>query len=195
MHIKEAKRVLAYLKGTIDYGLVIKKCPNYDITKPITLKMYSDSDWGRCKITRRSVTGYVGFLLGSPIITQSCYQPTVAQSSCEAEYMAVSNALKEILHYVNVFTEIELLKFQLPVTILIDNTGAIDLATTLVSNKRTKHIDIRHHMIRDAYGAGVIFPLHVPTDSNTADLLTKPLGDAPFCKHRDSLVSDYDVNK
>ena len=188
-HIKEAKRVLAYLKGTEDYGLLIKKSPGYDISKPITLKMYSDSDWGRNKTTRRSVTGYVGYLLGSPIVSQSCYQPTVATSSCEAEYMAISNALKEILYFTNVFREVELLLFQLPVSIYIDNTGAIDMSTTQVSNKRTKHIDIRHHLIRDSYEDGTIFPLHVPTEENTADLFTKPLSDALFIKHREAVVS------
>jgi len=76
---------------------------------------------------------------------------------------------------------------------LIDNSGAISMSTTPLSNKNTKHIDIRHHFIRDAYEAGIIFPIHVPTDDNTADLFTKPLADVPFCKHRDSIVSDADV--
>jgi hypothetical protein len=188
-HIKEAKRVLAYLKGTENHGLMIRKAKKFDITQPMTLNMYSDSDWGRDKTSRRSVTGFVGFFQGSPIVTQACYQPTVATSSCEAEYMAAANALKEILYFVNVFREIELVKFQLPVPVYIDNTGAIDLISTQVSNKRTKHIDIRHHMIRDAYEDGTICPIHVPTDDNTADLFTKPLADVPFCKHRDAIVT------
>ena len=179
-HIKAAKRILAYLKGTENYGIIIRKEPNFDISKPITLKMYTDSDWARDKATRRSITGYVGYFMGSPIVTQCKYQPTVANSSSEAEYMAASNALKEILYFTNVFKEIELLKFLLPVSVLIDNSGAISMASTPVSNKNTKHIDIRHHFIRDAFEDGTIFPLHVHTDENTADLFTKPLADLPF---------------
>ena len=192
-HIKAAKRILAYLKGTENYGIIIRKEPNFDISKPITLKMYTDSDWARDKATRRSVTGYVGYFMGSPIVTQCKYQPTVANSSSEAEYMAASNALKEILYFTNVFKEIELLKFLLPVSVLIDNSGAISMASTPVSNKNTKHIDIRHHFIRDAFEDGTIFPLHVPTDDNTADLFTKPLADLPFIKHRDNVVSAEEV--
>ena len=189
-HIKQAKRVLAYLKSTKEYGIKIQKEPNFDMNKPIKLVMYSDFDWARDKIKRRSVTGFVGYFMGSPIVTQSHYQPTIAQSSCEAEYMAMSSALKEILHFINLFEEIKILKLETPVVIHVDNTGAIDIATTLSCNKRTKHIDVRHHFIRDNYEKGIIAPMHIPTEKNIADIFTKPLGEALFLKHREKLVSN-----
>ena len=102
----------------------------------------------------------------------------------------MSSALKEILHFINLFREIDVLKLEVPVVIHVDNTGAIDIATTLSCNKRTKHIDVRHHFIRDNYEQGIIAPMHIPTDNNIADIFTKPLGEALFLKHRAKLISD-----
>ena len=189
-HIKQAKRVLAYLKSTKDYGVKITGQKDFDLTKPLKLVLYSDSDWARDKIKRRSMTGYIGYFLGSPIVWQSCYQPTIAMSSCEAEYMAVSSALKEILHFINLFQEIEVVKLEVPIVIHVDNTGAIDIATTLTCNKRSKHIDVRHHFIRDNYEKGIIAPMHIRTEENIADIFTKPLGEALFIKHRDRIVTE-----
>ena len=73
-HIQQAKRVLAYLKGTISFGLYYSKQADFSIEQPLKMHMYSDSDWVRCKSTRRSITGYVGYLLSCPIIFSSTYQ-------------------------------------------------------------------------------------------------------------------------
>ena len=90
-HIKAAKRVLQYLKGTKNLGLLIKKSETNFDWKNMEMVAHSDSDWGRDKIKRRSVTGYIIWLMDTPIVFKAKYQPTIALSSTEAEYMAISD--------------------------------------------------------------------------------------------------------
>jgi len=190
-HIKAAKRVLGYLKETSDIGLHIKRTEEPFDLQNCKLEIFSDSDWARDKIKRRSVTGYIGYFLNTPIVFRVCYQPTIALSSCEAEYMALSDAAKEVLFFNNFFKELKpQANLGLPVTMHVDNTAALALSTTLVTNKRTKHIDIRFHFLRDLYNQNVIQPTKIPTADNTADIFTKPLGEQDFLRHRPSFVYD-----
>ena len=189
-HVKAAKRVLCYLNGTKDLGIYIKRDSNFDITsKQIPLQLYSDSDWGRDKIQRRSVTGYVSYLFGTPVTTRSCYQRTIALSSAEAEYMAMADAVKEIMYFYNLFQEIEKFELQSPVTLFVDNTAAIAISKNPICNKRTKHIDLRYHFLRQLFKDKIFMPTHVSTLDNVADIFTKPLAEIPFCKFRDLLIS------
>ena len=190
-HIKAAKRVLQYVKGTMDLGLHIKKMASKIDPLNCKLEFYSDSDWARDKIKRRSVTGYVGYFLNNPIVYCCKYQPTIALSSCEAEYMAMTEAAKEILFFRNILKECEgYIQLQLPVTLHVDNTGALALSTTLVTNKRSKHIDIRYHFLRDLHERKIIQPTKVHTDDNDADGFTKPLLEVPFVRHRPKIIYD-----
>jgi hypothetical protein len=152
--------------------------------------VYSDSDWGRDKIKRRSVTGYVGYFLNNPIVYRATYQPTIALSTCEAEYMAMAEAAKEILFFQNMFKELSTANVFLhaPVVLHVDNSAALSIATTLVTNKKTKHIDIRYHFLRDLNDRGLIKPTKVHTDDNTADIFTKPLDEKVFLRHRVALI-------
>ena len=190
-HIKQAKRVLSYLKGTSELGLHITKQKEPFDLKNCKLEVFSDSDWARDKIKRRSVTGYVGYFLGNPIVYRVCYQPTIALSSCEAEYMAMSDAAKEILFFKNLFSEINpTAQLSVPVTLHVDNSAALSLSTTLVANKRTKHIDIRFHFLRELYAQGIILPTKIHTDDNDGDMFTKPLDEKPLLKHRIKLIRE-----
>jgi len=190
-HIKAAKRVLAYLKGTTELGIHIKKTSEKINLQQCELEIYSDSDWARDKLKRRSVTGYVGYLFGSPIVYRVCYQPTIALSSCEAEYMAMTDAAKEVLFFKNLFDEMSPdANLKYPVVLHVDNSAALSLSTTLVTNKRTKHIDIRFHFLRELHERGIILPTKVHTDLNKSDLLTKPGEENMFLRHRPSFVYD-----
>ena len=187
-HVKQAKRTLSYLKGTSELGLHIQKSKDFDLHN-CQLEIYSDSDWARDKIKRRSVTGFIGYFLGSPIVYRACYQPTIALSSCEAEYMAMTDAAKEVLYFRNIFAELaKYAKLSFPTVMHVDNTAAIALATTLVANKRTKHIDIRYHFLRELYQNGIIKPTKIHTDDNNADIFTKPLDEPVFIRHRPKLI-------
>ena len=138
LHMKSAKRVLRYLAGTAELGIKFEKGGD-----SLNLTCFSDSDWAGCKKTRKSVSGFVVFLGGSPISWKSKTQPTVALSSCEAEYVALSVAVKEILWLVQFFEEVGS-PINIPIFVFGDNTASIALAKDPVHHERTKHIDIKH---------------------------------------------------
>ena len=118
-------------------------------------------------------------------------QATVALSSAEAEYMAMTDAAKEILYFRNIFAEMaKYAKLSFPTILHVDNSAALALATTLVTNKRTKHIDIRYHFLRELHHNGIIKPTKIHTDDNNADIFTKPLDETTFLRHRPKLVND-----
>lgn len=173
-HWTAAKRVLRYLKKTINYGLIFKNTDE-------PLFGYTDADWGNCPDDRKSYTGYCFIFGGSSITWESHKQCTVALSSTEAEYMALSDATKEGIYLRKLFNEICDDKIN-KVRLLTDNKGSIKLAENPVYHKRTKHIDIRHHFIRDTLKNGIIDVDFVPTEDMGADILTKALTSAKHYK-------------
>lgn len=138
------------------------------------LHAYSDADWASDIDKRRSCTGYVLMMSGAAVTWRSKRQETVAQSSTEAEYLALSSTVNEI-KWVTQFIE-EMGDDNSEATILYcDNQSAINLGTTEAYRERTKHIDIRHHYIRDQVDARLIKLEYISTNEMTADVLTKPL--------------------
>ena len=102
-HIKALQRIWQYVRTTANKGLL------YKCSEVPKLKGYVDSDWGGDYSTRKSTTGYI-FLLGyTPISWSSKLQKSVAISSCEAEYMALKEATKELIWLKAVFSQIEFL--------------------------------------------------------------------------------------
>lgn len=173
-HWTAAKRVLRYLKKTINFGLIFKQSNE-------SLFGYTDADWGNCSNDRKSYTGYCFMLSGSTITWESRKQATVALSSTEAEYMALSDATKEGIYLRKLFNELNDENIE-KVSILTDNKESIKLAENPVFHKRTKHIDIRHHFIRDALKNKLIDVNFVPTEDMGADILTKALTSAKHYK-------------
>jgi len=174
-HWSALKRVLRYLRGTIDYKLVYG---GVDIAKSaLTLLGYCDADWAGCIDDRRSITGYVFMLGGSVISWQTKKQPTVALSSVEAEYMASTQASKEAIWYRSFFDQLGITRItSSPTTIYSDSQGSIALVKNPEYHSRTKHIDIRHHFVRDHVFSGETIFKFVGTENMIADVLTKPLG-------------------
>ena len=169
-HLSLAKHVLRFLKGTLNQGLVYSA-----VNEPIDIICYTDSDWGSDPIDRRSISGYVFQLseTSSVISYKSKKQPTVALSTCEAEYMALAYAVQEALFLKQLIFDMTQQR-QKCVTIYVDNQGTIDLAKNPVHHMRSKHIDIRYHFIRHHVQLGNVELLYVPSDRNVADLFTKP---------------------
>jgi hypothetical protein len=157
--------VLKYLKTTLDVNLKYSGSVN-------SLVGYSDSDWAGDIITRRSTSGYIFYLGNSPIIWQSKIQPIVALSSTEAEYMALTNATQEALWIRSLLKEFGF-SMNMPTTLWCDNKGAIDLTYNPIHHKRTKHIDIRFHFIRQVVQEGQVVIDKIHTSDMLADLLTK----------------------
>jgi hypothetical protein len=169
-HWQAAKRVFRYLQGTRHHQLVYS-C-NGGQQQP--LYGYSDSDWGNDVNDRRSFTGWVFLLHDAAVSWQSCKQPTVALSSVEAEYMAATQATREAMWWRAFLTELGMPPAGATV-IHSDSQGAIALSKNPEHHKRTKHIDIQHHYVREQVSAGCVVLPHIGTELMVADVLTKPL--------------------
>jgi hypothetical protein len=159
--------VVAYLSSTRTVGLTL----GGEEQRP--LEGWVDADWAGCQETRRSTTGWIIELNGSPIVWSSRRQATVSASTVEAEYIAITEAGREIMWLREL---LETLGYSQPITTLrCDNQGAIALTKKPSSHPRTKHIAIRHHQIREWAEQGMIQLEYVGTKSQKADILTKPL--------------------
>jgi hypothetical protein len=169
-HWNAAKRVFRYLQGTQQHELVY----GWNGGNRQPLYGYTDSDWGNDANDRRSVTGWVFLLHDGAVSWQSCKQPTVALSSTEAEYMAAKEATREAVWWRAFLTELGMPPTT-ATTIHSDSQGAIALSKNPEHHKRTKHIDIQHHYIREQVAAGSVSLPHIGTDDMIADVLTKPL--------------------
>src|SRR5271169_5689300 len=173
-HMSTAKRVLRYLEGTSYLGITYRP-------PPLRLQGYSDADWAGDVDTRRSTTGYIVMLNNGAIAWKSHCQPTVALSTMEAEYMAVTDATKELKWVRALLAELgysnnDKSADEIPTVLFSDSQSAIALAKNPVSHARAKHIDIRHHFVREAIQDKVIWVQYIPTTEMTADSLTKALG-------------------
>lgn len=161
------KRILRYLAGTTKLGIFYTKK-----TKPMI--GYCDADWGGCLEDRRSYSGYVFILAGGAVSWKSQKQRTVALSSTESEYVSLSEAVKEAIYLKGLLTELQQETFS-KIELLIDNRGAEQLASNPVYHARTKHIDIRHHFVREAVENEIVKLRHVSSSEMVADILTKAL--------------------
>ncbi len=180
-HWKAAKRILRYFKGTKEKGVVYEREPNFEV------HAYCDSDWASGVDDRKSVTGYVVYAQGGPIIWKSKKQPTVARSSCEAEYVALADTISEALWVKMALEELKIVRKE-PIKIYIDNQAAKNMAENPINHERTKHIDIQYHFIRQVVGSGVVQLYYVNTKNNISDLLTKSVKRSVFQKLVGELV-------
>jgi len=168
-HWNQAKKVLRYLKKTIDYQITYEKNK-----KPLV--GYADAAYGRCVHDGRSYTGYVFMLSGGPISWESRKQKTTALSATEAEYMAMSEGTREAIYLKRLIIELGADGALSQVILYGDNMGAIKLVENPVYHSRSKHIDIKYHFIREQVANGELKILHLGTSEMPADILTKGLG-------------------
>ncbi len=169
-HVTAVKRIFRYLKGSVDLGLEYKKNPSDETS----LLGYSDADFGRDRDTRRSITGNVFLMSGGAISWISKRQAVVALSTAEAEYIALSSAVQEVLWLNKLLSDLGVKQSE-PITLFEDNQGAIAIAQNPVGHSRTKHIDIKFHFVREAVGNDRVKLVYCPTESMVADIFTKPL--------------------
>ncbi len=183
-HWVAAKRILRYLKGTLELGLHYHRHPE---TARNTITGYADANWGTNPDLRRSTSGYVFLLNGAAISWFSKLQSSVALSSAEAEYMAVCAAAQEATHLRMLMHEIHYEQAE-PTIIYEDNQACIHSIDNPVTSKLTKHIAIRYHFVRDLVLARVIKMVYLPTTSMVADALTKPVSADNYRKHRTKML-------
>jgi hypothetical protein len=174
-HYARAQHVIRYLKGTVDLPFTISK----ERLGNGVLSAWVDADWATCRTTRRSVSGYVVCMGDVPVAWASTRQVGVASSSCEAEYVAISDCTRRVCELRNFLTSIGR-KPTGPTVVRTDSQSAIHALHGPVIAQRLRHIDIRMHRTRQAIDDGDIEIVKVPTELNRADGLTKVLPRASF---------------
>ena len=171
-HYKAAQHVCHYLVGTHDYKLV------YIREEDKGLVAYTDSDWAADKIQQHSVTGYFFKLANGIILWRSHAQKTVALSSTEAEYMAISDCSRQAIWIKPLIKELGIKIRSIP--IYGDNQGSIFIASNAVQESRTKHINIHYHYICELVVAKKVELQFVPGEMNPANMFTKNLQKIKF---------------
>lgn len=166
-HWTAVKHIFRYLKGTSTLGLTYG-------SEGLDLIGYSDADWGQSLVNRRSTSGYAYTLAGGIISWSAKKQPTVALSTMEAEYMALAHAAKEAIWLRRLLAELGVSSAD-STTLYTDNQAAITYAHEYQFHARSKHIDIRHHFIRERIVDSDIAVIHCASEDNSADMLTKAL--------------------
>ena len=178
-HLTAVKRIMKYLKGTTNTGLY------YPRDAFLKLIGYSDSDFAGCKVERKSTSGTC-HLIGSSLVSWfSKKQNCVALSTAEAEYIAAGSCCAQILWMKQQLSDFGLNLTKIPIK--CDNTSAINLTKNPVLHSRTKHIEIRHHFLRDHVQKGDCVIEFVQTSDQLADIFTKPLPRDTFYKIRREL--------
>jgi len=184
-HMKELCRVIKYALDTQTIGLKLK--PEDNENKLWELKAYSDADFAGDKETRISVTGYVVYFMNVPVCWRSRGQKSVTLSTTEAEYVACSEVVKEVLFILQLLRHLQV-KIQLPIHVHVDNIGAIFLAENQNSSDRTKHIDTRYHFLRQYIKYGTVFIEFVRSCDNDSDIFTKNTTSEIHHRHSEKLI-------
>jgi Reverse transcriptase (RNA-dependent DNA polymerase) len=166
----EVKRVIRYLKGTekMKLALSTNECDEKVIA-------YSDSDWAENKNGRKSHSGLFCAVNGGTVMWSCRKQDVVALSSAEAEFIALTETCKEVIWINRVAGDLGVKKM-MPITIKTDSQSAMAMCENQRFSHRTKHIDTRYYFVKDLVANGTIKLSYQPTDSNIADMMTKPLG-------------------
>ena len=187
-----------YLKGTRDKGLI------FDPKKDESLRVYADADFAGNWFpptapvdpsTAKSRSGYVILFAGCPLIWASKLQTFIALSTTEAEYMSLSQSLRDTIPVMSLLEELKKRGFStysstpyVYCKAFEDNSGALELARAPKLQPRTKHINQVFHHFREHVCQGLIHIYPVSTDDQLADMLTKPLPQNVFVLHRNRLM-------
>jgi hypothetical protein len=174
----EAKRIVRYLKGTKEFKL--KLTSNTE-----GLEAYTDADWAEDRTDSKSHSGFVFLYNGSAIAWACRKQTCTAWSSCEAEYIAIAEASRELLWIRRLLEDFHTEQTK-PIRIYEDNQSAIKLIKTGESRNKTKHIDVKYHFVTDLEKKKIIEIRYCPTAEMIADMMTKPLGAVKLKKHREA---------
>nr|GFB49764.1 copia protein [Tanacetum cinerariifolium] len=166
------KRIFRYLKGTLNMGLLYSKDSGF------TLTAFADADYAGCQDTRRSTSGYAQFLGGTLVSWSSKKQKSTAISTTKAEYIALSGCCAQILWMRSQLSDYGFVFNAIPM--YCDNQSSIALCCNSVQHSRSKHIDIRHHFIKEQVEQQIVELFFVETKYQLADIFTKALPRARF---------------
>jgi hypothetical protein len=184
---KELKRTIKFVLDTKEYGLKIE--PKKQDNDKWNMVMFCDSDYAGDKETRRSVSGFVLFLMGVPILWKSKSQRSVTMSSAEAEYVSLSEAAKEIKFVYQILLTMEI-KVETPIIVRVDNIGAIFMSENVSATSKSKHVDIRHRFVNEMVADGFLRIVFVKSEDNLADGSTKNVSGDIYNKHKDEFIAE-----
>ncbi|XP_062088456.1 uncharacterized mitochondrial protein AtMg00810-like [Humulus lupulus] len=179
-HFKVVKKILRYLKGTLDYGLHLSRCSQLPLTG------FCDMDWASDPDDRRSTTGFCIFLGANLVSWASKKQRTVSRSSTESEYRSLANTTVELVWIQSLLAELQVPQTHTP-TIWCDNKSTVLMSQNPVLHARTKHIELDLYFVREKIINGQLNVRHTPALHQIVDVLTKALSSTRFLLLRDKL--------
>ncbi|CAB1120479.1 unnamed protein product [Ectocarpus sp. CCAP 1310/34] len=185
VHWKAALGILGYVRRTSWMGITFER----GVVTGMSMQVFVDADYASKATDRRSVSGGLVMCGGGCVTWFSRTQKCVTLSTTEAEYVAIADVLKEVLFLRQVW------RFMLPdasmpcIPVFEDNQGAIQIMHNPITNSNSKHIDVRHHFIRELVERKEISITHVPTQFQHADFLTKAISKESFALHRDFVMN------
>ena len=185
VHMRAAHHVMMYLRHNIR-GIQYK---SKSAGQSIDLKAYADSDWGRDTTDRKPQLGWVVYLQGGPILWRSVKGTGVAQSTCEAEYVAAAMCANDVVYVRQLIEEMNIgIRFDSPSPIYIDNRAAKNIIEKNSAPPKLRHVAIRFHAVKDLVLQRKIELKWIQGSDNSSDAFTKPLTGACFRKHKEVLT-------
>ena len=173
MHLKAAKKVMGYVKGTSNFGIKFKR------TKEFNLTSFSDSDWGGSIDDMKSTSGCC-FSIGSGAFSWcSKKQDIVAQFIAEAKFIAAAVAVNQVLWLKKILIDLNMEQNE-STQIFVDNKAAIDISHNPVFHGKTEHFNIKLFFVREVQRDGVVVLVYCKIENQVADLLIKPLPASKF---------------
>nr|GEV99159.1 ribonuclease H-like domain-containing protein [Tanacetum cinerariifolium] len=167
-HFKFAFHVLRYLKGSPGTGISFKHESN------LNLSAYVDYDWAKCKVTKKSVTGYVVYMGSNLESRKSRKQSVLAKSSAEAEHRAMNSVTCEVMWILKILKNLNV-NVDLLVSVSCGSSFVIQIAANPVFHERTKHFEIELYFLRKKVSACLIKTCKIKSEENVTDLFTKRL--------------------
>ncbi|XP_024020247.1 uncharacterized protein LOC112091288 [Morus notabilis] len=172
-HWRAVKRILRYLRGTLDFGLHLQK------STQLNLLGFCDADWASDPDDRKSTSGYCVYL-GSNIVSWcSKKQHTISRLTTEAEYRSLANVVAKVTWLLSLLKELKV-DIQTRPVVWCDNLSTVQLAANPVLHARTKHVELDLYFVREKVIHKVIDVKHVPAIDQAADVLTKPISSSKF---------------
>ena len=198
-HWQAVKRIMRYVKGHMQEKLIYQSHIHEDIrTWMPCVETYTDADWGGDLDTRKSTTGYITKIDGNTISWTSRRQASITLSTAEAEYMAITDATKEILWTRQLLKEILNVVHeddstykdkQMPYSLIYtDNQAAKAISENDTHHNKTKHIDVRYRFIQQHVNNNDIKIEWIPTQQQQADILTKAVSKQTFIHLKNQIM-------
>ena len=156
------------MKSDPTLGLFLSKDADF------SMKGYYDSDWASCPDSRKSVSGFIVLLGGSPISWKSKKQETISLSSAEAEYRSLRKVVGQLVCLSRLLTKFGV-PYPKPILVFCESQSALHIAKNPIFHERTKHIEVDYHFVRYVLQQGLISLHHIATKDQLADILKKAL--------------------